>query len=130
VAIVPAMVAGWLHPKRPVIALTSRPLVEERTVADLAQANSSILWVDARSEREFQAGHVPSAVLLNQEAWEELLPDFLALWQPGKMVVVYCDTEKCRASQEVAVRIRRELQIDDVFVLKNGWAAWQEAQRK
>ena len=111
-------------------SLTSRPLVEERTVADLAQANSSILWVDARSEREFQAGHVPSAVLLNQEAWEELLPDFLALWQPGKMVVVYCDTEKCRASQEVAVRSRRELQIDDIFVLKNGWAAWQEAQRK
>ena len=130
VAILPALIAGWLHPKRPAIGLTSRPRVEEFTVADLVRANPTILWVDARSEQEFQAGHIPNAVRLNQDAWEELLPGFLAVWQPGKAVVVYCDTAKCQASQEVAVRIRRELQIGNLFVLKNGWAAWQEAQRK
>jgi rhodanese-related sulfurtransferase len=129
-AILPAIVAGWLHPKRPAIGVISRPLVEERTVADLMRTNPPILWVDARSEQEFQTGHIPNAVRLNQEVWEELLPGFLAAWHPGKVVVVYCGTAKCQASQEVAVRIRRELQIDTVFVLKNGWAAWQEAQRK
>jgi rhodanese-related sulfurtransferase len=124
------MIAGWLHPKRPAIGLTSRPLVEELTLADLARVPPPILWVDARSEREFQAGHVPNAVRLDQETWGELLPGFLAVWQPDKTVVVYCDTAQCQASQEVAARIRRELQIDHVFVLKNGWAAWREAQRK
>ena len=130
VAVLPTMLAGWLHSKRPAIELTSRPLVEELTVADFMRENSPILWVDARSEREFRAGHVPNAIRLDQEAWEELLPGFLAMWQPGKRVVVYCDTAKCQAGQEVAVRIRRELQIGNVFVLKNGWTAWQEAQRK
>ncbi|MFA5264877.1 MAG: rhodanese-like domain-containing protein [Opitutaceae bacterium] len=112
------------------MALIRPPLVEERTIADLLRANSPILWVDARAEREFQAGHVPDAVRLNLEAWDGLLPEFLAAWQPGKVVVVYCNTDKCQTSQEVAVRIRRELQIDHVVVLKNGWAAWREAQRQ
>jgi rhodanese-related sulfurtransferase len=129
-AVLSAMVAGWLHPKRPGMALIRPPLVEERTIADLLRANSPILWVDARAEREFQAGHVPDAVRLNLEAWDGLLPEFLAAWQPGKVVVVYCNTDKCQTSQEVAVRIRRELQIDHVVVLKNGWAAWREAQRQ
>jgi rhodanese-related sulfurtransferase len=129
-ATLPAVLAGWLHPKRPAIGLTSRPVVEERTVGDLVRASTPILWVDARSEQEFQAGHVPKAVRLDQETWEKLLPGFLAAWQPGMVVVVYCNTDMCQASQEVAVRIRRELQIDNVVVLKNGWAAWREAQRK
>jgi len=45
-------------------------------------------------------------------------------------VVVYCNSQRCDASREVAVRLRHELQIDNVFVLQGGWNAWLEAQKK
>ena len=71
--------------------------------------------------------HVPGAVLLNETAWTRLMPGFLESWQPGQRVVVYCNSERCGSSEEVARRLQRELNLPDVFVLKGGWAAWLEA---
>lgn len=81
------------------------------------------LWVDARPRAAFEAGHVPEAVLLNEDEWAALLPGFLARWQPGARVVVYCDSVECDASASVARRLREEAGLPDVFVLHGGWEA-------
>ena len=92
---------------------------------DQARAwGENAIWVDARTEEEFARDHVPGALSLNEDRWNELLPEFLATWSPGKKVVVYCSAESCDLAREVAERLRKEAQIPDVFVLEGGWEAW------
>ena len=97
----------------------------ESVNVDQARAwGQNAIWVDARPDEEFAQDHVPGALLLNEDHWNELLPQFLAAWSPGKKVVVYCSSLSCNASREVARRLRKEAQLPDVFVLEGGWEAW------
>ena len=98
----------------------------------LAQAQSwgeTAIWVDARPQEDYEREHVPGALLLNEDRWSELLPAMLATWSADKRVVVYCSTEGCGASREVAHRLRKEAGLTNVFVLEGGWEGWR-AQKK
>jgi rhodanese-related sulfurtransferase len=97
----------------------------ESVNVDQARAwGENAIWVDARPDEEFARDHVPGALSLNEDRWNELLPQFLAAWSPGKKVVVYCSAESCDLAREAAERLRKEAQISDVFVLQGGWEAW------
>ncbi len=112
------------------ISWQSSILPSELVTVDQARTwAGNAIWVDARSDEEFARDHVPGALLLNEDRWNELLPQFLAVWSPGKKVVVYCSSLSCNASREVARRLRKEAQLSDVFVLKGGWEAWLKKNR-
>ena len=95
------------------------------TVAQARSWRADAIWIDARPQEEFEREHVPGALLLNEDRWNELLPQMLAAWSPEKRVVVYCSSESCGASREVARRLRKEAGLTSVFVLKGGWEAWR-----
>lgn len=99
------------------------------TVAQAREWGGSVIWVDARPQEEFEREHVPKAVLLNEDRWNELLPQMLATWSPEKRVVVYCSSQSCGASREVARRLREEAGLKNVFVLGGGWEAWLEGKK-
>ena len=100
------------------------PASEMVTVAQARAWGGNAIWVDARPDVEFEREHVPGAVPLNEDRWNELLPQFLAAWSPEKSIVVYCSSQSCNASREVARRLRDEAQLKNVFVLKGGWEEW------
>lgn len=125
-AALPALLAGWLHPKRPALSWT-RPGVAEVSLREIESWSGQILWVDARTEDVYRKQHVPGAISLNESGWEQQLPNFIEAWQPNLRIVVYCDSTACDASQAVALRLQRELKLTDIHVLKEGWAAWQKA---
>ncbi|PYJ74276.1 MAG: hypothetical protein DME72_03425, partial [Verrucomicrobia bacterium] len=100
------------------------PASEMVTVAQARAWGANAIWVDARPDVEFEREHVPGAVPLNEDCWNELLPQFLAAWSPEKSIVVYCSSQSCNASREVARRLRDEAQLKNVFVLKGGWEEW------
>ena len=96
----------------------------------LAEAGSAdALWIDARPQEEFEREHVPGALLLNEDRWNELLPQVLAVWSPEKRVVVYCSSESCGSSREIAHRLRKEAGLANVFVLAGGWEAWKKEKQ-
>jgi rhodanese-related sulfurtransferase len=102
----------------------------EMVSVDQARAwGGEVIWVDARPEEEFARDHVPGALSLNEDRWNELLPQFLAAWSPGKKVIVYCSAESCDLAREVAERLRKEAQVPDVFVLEGGWEGWVKKNR-
>jgi len=105
------------------------PPSELVTVAQARAWGENVIWVDARPEEEFARDHVPAALSLNEDRWNELLPQFLAAWSPGRKVVVYCSAESCDLAREVAERLRNEAQVPDVFVLEGGWEAWVKKNR-
>jgi rhodanese-related sulfurtransferase len=108
---------------------SSIPPSELVTVDRARTWGGNVIWVDARPDDEFARDHVPGALSLNEDRWNELLPQFLAGWSPGKKVVVYCSSLSCNASREVARRLRKEAQLPDVFVLEGGWEAWLKKNR-
>ena len=122
-ALIPA-VGGAVY-FRHKISWRSAILPSEMVTVDQARAwGENVIWVDARPDEEFARDHVPAALSLNEDRWNELLPQFLAAWSPGKKIVVYCSSLGCNASREVARRLRREAQLPDVFVLEGGWEEW------
>jgi rhodanese-related sulfurtransferase len=99
------------------------------TVAQARAWSADAIWIDARPQEDFDREHVPGALLLNEDRWNELLPQMLAVWSPEKRVVVYCSSQRCGSSREVAHRLRKEAGLTNVFVLGGGWEAWL-AQKK
>ena len=105
------------------------PPSESVTVDQASAWGENAIWVDARPDDEFGRDHIPAALSLNEDRWNELLPQFLAAWSPGKKIVVYCSSLSCNASREAARRLRKEAQLQDVYVLEGGWEAWLKKNR-
>ena len=127
-ALLPAVAAGLFHPKRPA---WTRPVVgNEIELSAALQWGTQVLWVDARARSEFERGHIPGAILLNEDEWERLLDGFLDAWNRDAKVLVYCSSASCEASQGVAARLKNEVQIENVYVLKGGWETWRAVQKK
>jgi len=105
------------------------PASELVTVAQARAWGENAIWVDARSDVEFAREHVPGALPLNEDRWNELLPQFLAAWSPEKKVVVYCSSQSCNLAMEVARRLRNEAQLKNVFVLQGGWEELMKKKR-
>jgi len=100
------------------------PASEKIALTQARAWGENAIWVDARPDEEFAHDHVPGAILLNEDHWNDLVGPFLATWSPDKKVVVYCSSQSCNASREVARRLRDEAQLKNVFVLEGGWEEW------
>jgi rhodanese-related sulfurtransferase len=122
-ALVPAFGAAIFHPRRP--AWRS----DEITLAVAQGWREKILWLDARPRADYERGHIPGALLLNEEEWNALLPEMLDEWNGGRVVVVYCSSLSCQASRDVARRLREEVGLPDVYVLQGGWEKWRSVQK-
>ncbi len=126
-----SMIAGVLtavfHPRAPEYA-PAAVSPYSRSLADLSGLEpESILWVDARPQANFAAAHIPGAIHLNEDDWEDGFERLMFAWMPGQILVVYCDAAACHASEAVAQRLRQDLGTDEVFFLEGGWQAWEDA---
>ena len=127
-AFVPAIAEGIYF--RDKISWQSPIPASELVTVDQAKAwGDGAVWVDARPDEEFARDHVPGAFSVNEDHWNELLPQFLPNWSPGKKVIVYCSAESCNAARDVAKRLRDEAQLTEVFVLQGGWEEWVKKNR-
>ena len=127
-AFLPAIAEGIYF--RDKISWQSPIPASELVTVDQARAwGDGAVWVDARPDEEFARDHVPSAFSVNEDHWNELLPQFLPNWSPGKKVVVYCSAESCNAARDVAKRLRDEAQLTEVFVLQGGWEGWLKSRK-
>ena len=125
-ALLPAVVqALYLREKIP---WQSR--VAESDFVDVETARGwggNVIWVDARRSEEFERDHVPAAVSLSEDRWDEGLSQFLGTqWSPEKKIVVYCSAASCNLAEDVARRLRDQAKLpNEIRILKGGWEAWQ-----
>lgn len=121
------------HPQRPELYLTHEAAPEgEISISDALnrQQKDGAVWLDARQAREYQKGHIPGAMLLNEYDWENLLTAaFEAISQTpdNRPVIVYCDGQKCAASHAVREKLQTTTPIGDreILVLHGGFPAWE-----
>jgi rhodanese-related sulfurtransferase len=129
-----AVAAAWgthaWHPRAPALYLVQEPLRDDEVSMQAIQERwkGDVLWIDARIQEQFDAGHVPGALLLNEQKFDEQLFGHLDTLQANtKPVIIYCSAAKCEASRHVLERLKQTLPVENVFVLKGGWQAWKAA---
>lgn len=132
-----ASAAAWAthewHPRAPALYLIQEPLrndeVSMQAIAERWQGK--VLWIDARPQEQYDAGHIPEALLLNEQKFDDQLFSHLDILQTNtRPIIVYCSGARCDASRHVLERLKQTLPIENAFVLKGGWNAWQEAAKK
>lgn len=95
-------------------------------------ADAKILWVDARSRKEWKANGLKGSVLFNLDQSEDMAAfeeEIVPLVLETPRVVVYCGGEECGLSRQVANRIRALDLGADISVLRGGWDALRDAGR-
>ncbi len=86
-----------------------------------------VIWVDARSEAEYAAGHAPDALFYDQGDPAGSIADILERWlQAPRVIVIYCADAGCGTSRQIAEELRRDLPDAEIYSLKGGWSAWSE----
>ncbi len=95
-------------------------------------ADADILWIDARTRVEREKNGLAGSILWSLETGEdpkvfeaEIVPRILTT----PRVIVYCGSEQCGLSHEVANSIKRLDIGADVSVLRGGWQALRDAGR-
>ncbi len=77
---------------------------------------SEYLLIDARAEKDYDKGHIPTAV-----SGKKLLKD------KSKLLIFYCWNEECALS---AAKAAKEAGYENVFTYAIGVAGWQKAGQK
>ncbi len=97
---------------------------------DLAAAKKAYdegaIFIDARSEHEFTAGHIAGAHHLYYADFEAKGTELLAKLPFDKTIITYCSGEDCNAS-DILARHLIEFGFERVRVFFAGWPAWQAA---
>jgi len=84
------------------------------------------VFIDARPAEAFRSGHIPGALNLPPDDFEQLLPDIREQIPPDSLIITYCDGESCNLSEVTAMQLSGK-GYSNVQVLVNGWSVWQDA---
>ena len=86
----------------------------------------SALFVDSRTVREFDEGHVPGARSLPTDEFDRYRERFEAQVPLDRALITYCSGEDCMSSPELAERLADQGYFE-VYVFFGGWPAWLAA---
>ena len=88
--------------------------------------DKTAVFIDARSEEEYEKGHVPGAMLVNVDNFEEKISALTAILPYDTMMISYCSGRGCESSLEVA-GLLKDAGYTRVNVFYGGWQYWQKA---
>lgn len=84
-----------------------------------------LIFVDARDDEHYAAGHIPGAWQLNHYRPENYLPVILPACLGAMKVVVYCTGGHCEDSEFAAVMLREAgVPAQNLFVYAGGITDW------
>lgn len=84
-----------------------------------------IVFVDARDDAHYQAGHVPGAFQFDHYRPERYLPEVVPVCLTAELVVVYCTGADCEDSEFAAVALSQAgVPKQRLFVYLGGFAEW------
>lgn len=119
------------HPRAPALHLTQEPLRDDEVSMEVIREKyaGEVLWIDARPADQFAAQHMPGALNVSEQQFDEQLVQHLdALQTNSKPVVVYCSGQKCEASRKVMERLKEMGFVKDAYIFKGGWSVLSQQQ--
>ncbi|MFZ0611562.1 MAG: rhodanese-like domain-containing protein [Desulfobacterales bacterium] len=83
------------------------------------------LFVDARPEADFRAGHIQGAVNVPDLDFDRYIGSFLEKTPAEAVLITYCEGESCVLSKNLADKLILA-GFEKVFHLSNGWGQWKK----
>ncbi|MCC6682233.1 MAG: rhodanese-like domain-containing protein [Phycisphaeraceae bacterium] len=123
----PAVITAFAHPHSPWGVDPRDPAL---IMLKDALAIPNVLWLDARPTLAHEEKHMPDAMALNEDDWDDQIEDVMLTWQPDQVVIVYCDETLCQSGLQVGRRLHEETGIEPVRVLEGGWDAWLKHEQE
>ncbi len=84
------------------------------------------VFIDARSEYDYKAGHIQTARNLPEKTLDIWMPDFFNSTPPESSLVIYCSDPRCHLAERLATKLY-EFGYPNVHILTAGWSAWQSS---
>ena len=92
---------------------------------DLRYEQGLVVFVDARDDQHYQAGHIPGAWQFDHYRAERYLPAVLPVCLNAQRVVVYCTGGACEDSEFAAIMLRDAgIPRENLFVYAGGITEW------
>src|ERR1017187_4589761 len=110
----PGRARAWFEDK---LAFTTGPVELDH----MLKAGDSIIVVDVREAEDFAKGHIPGALSLPQERWDDLEGT-----SRDKMHIFYCYTQTCHLAAQACVKFASRGY--SVMEMEGGFAAWKAAE--
>ncbi|MCP3955437.1 MAG: hypothetical protein GY697_24935, partial [Desulfobacterales bacterium] len=84
------------------------------------------IFIDARSEYDYKAGHIQTARNFPEKTLDIWMPDFFNSTPPESTLVLYCSGPRCHLAERLATKLY-EFGYTNIHVLTAGWNAWQDS---
>ena len=93
---------------------------------DPRREQDGVIFIDARDEDHYRAGHIPGAYHFDRFQPEKYLTNILQVCLAAQDMVFYCNGGNCDDSEYAAITLRDSLGIpkEKVFVYGGGFAEW------
>lgn len=97
----------------------------KKLLHDPGYRDGSIIFIDARDDEHYQAGHIPGAYQLDYYHPDKYLATVLAACQKAGRIVVYCTGGDCEDSELTALLLRDGgVPNGKLFVYSGGITEW------
>ena len=125
-----ALIGQWDTAKG---VITADPqLAEERKLEEIDSVTwakeiydkGHVLFVDARSQDNYEQGHIPGSASLPLGQFDEMIESFLSKHALDQPMVTYCSGRTCEDSHNLA-RLLLEAGFTDVRVFIDGFPGWE-----
>lgn len=87
-----------------------------------------VLFVDARHPNEYNKGHVHGAINMPFEQFSNYINDFLEMYPPDTVIVVYCDGKNCEQSEFLGQELVYA-GYATVYYMEPNWQSWLNDER-
>ena len=87
-------------------------------------AESSAVFVDARSAADFAAGRIRGALSGPDHEFDRWIEGFIAATEPETVIVAYCEGAQCELSRSLVEKLR-ELGYANARYVVDGWGRWK-----
>jgi rhodanese-related sulfurtransferase len=92
---------------------------------DSRYAQGLVVFVDARNDEHYVAGHIPGAYQLDHFRIQDYVATALPVCQAADQIIVYCNGGDCDDSENTAIFLRDAgIPKDKLYVYAGGIAEW------
>ena len=98
--------------------------IGDLSIAKKMYDSGSFIFVDARSQEDFAAGHVTGAVSFPIGQFDSVIHDFLDRYSPETGIVAYCSGRTCEDSHRLA-QLLLDFGYTRVNVMIDGYPGWK-----
>jgi rhodanese-related sulfurtransferase len=84
------------------------------------------LFIDARSKVEYDQAHIPGAIPMPLNDFDQYFEKYKDKIKKAKYLVTYCHGVGCQLSNKVAQKLYNEKGFKNVGAFFGGWPQWQQ----